>query len=269
MIRLLAVAVLVLTRLPHDEGGFVHKRIFGGIKGAIGGLIGGGPLGILGGAVGGFVGADRKAPIATRTSAIFHTPTVTSLVPSTLQATCPPGFARTAGGGCVPIGRPTPKQTSPIPGDPGGRRFDPLGVIKGRFAELFPTDGVDVNGQPLVGPDAFGEARMGRFGAGLEPFIVDRMTRKCPTGSILGKVEADGSFLCYNKRDLSNKERKWPRGRRPLLTGGEMRCISVASSAAKKLQRKQKQLEQLGLLKRPSRARRALPAGHVAEVKHA
>ena len=76
--------------------------------------------------------------------------------------------------------------------------------------------------------------------------------------------------LCYNKRDISNKERFWPRGRRPLLTGGEMRCISIASSAAKKLQRKQKQLRELGLLKAPPtrRPKKQLAAGHHAHVSH-
>jgi len=107
-------------------------------------------------------------------------------------------------------------------------------------------------------------AVMGRFGAGFEPSVFMTDTRRCGRGAVLG---VDG--LCYNKRDLRNNERFWPRGRRPLLTGGEMRAISTASSAAKKLQRKQKQLESLGLLKRPApRSRRALPAGHRAELRH-
>jgi len=90
------------------------------------------------------------------------------------------------------------------------------------------------------------------------------MTRICPRGSVLGK---DG--LCYNKRDIPNSQREWPRGRRPLLTGGEMRCISVAASAAKKLQRKQKQLMAMGLLKRPASRRAArLAPGHHAHVSH-
>jgi len=47
-----------------------------------------------------------------------------------------------------------------------------------------------------------------------------------------------------------------------------VRAISVASSAAKKLERKQKQLMELGLLKRPTRSRRAAPAGHRATLVH-
>jgi len=112
---------------------------------------------------------------------------------------------------------------------------------------------------------AAGVPVMGRFGAGTEPAVFMTDTRRCPRRSVLG---VDG--ICYNKGDLRNSDRWWPRGRRPLLTGGDMRAISTASSAAKKLQRKQKQLESLGLLKRPApRTRRALPAGHRAELRHA
>ncbi|MEE8551185.1 MAG: hypothetical protein V3T08_08030, partial [Gemmatimonadota bacterium] len=112
-----------------------------------------------------------------------------------------------------------------------------------------------------------GDAELGRFGAGINPAFFSTQTRRCPRGMVLGAPEADGESLCYNRRDLANKERMWPRGRRPLLTGGEMRAISTASAAAKKLQRKQKQLEQLGMLKRPApRSRRALPPGGAAAI---
>jgi len=110
---------------------------------------------------------------------------------------------------------------------------------------------------------AAGVAVMGRFGAGFEPSVVMTDTRRCGRGAVLG---VDG--LCYNRRDLRNSDRFWPRGRRPLLTGGEVRAISVASSAAKKLERKQKQLMELGLLKRPTRSRRAAPPGHRATLTH-
>ncbi len=104
----------------------------------------------------------------------------------------------------------------------------------------------------------------GQFGAGFEASIISREMRLCPPKTVLG---VDG--VCYNRRDLRNDERAWPRGRRPLLTGGEMRAVSTASAAAKKLQRKQKQLQELGLLPRPQRARRALLPGHRATLTHA
>jgi len=104
--------------------------------------------------------------------------------------------------------------------------------------------------------DQFGEAVNGRYGAGLLPAVRMTDTRTCPRGSVLGN---DG--VCYNKRDLKNSEREWPRGQRPLLTGGEMRAIRIAAGAAKKLQVKTKQLQSLGMLKRPTSRRRALPPG--------
>ena len=220
-----------------DEGGFVHKRIFRGIKGAVGGLLSGGPLGIIGGALGGFLGPGKQpAELA--------------------QQGCPPGFSFD-GRGCVPTGflgqalRVAPPVVTTLAEAAAG-----VLVPRGR---PIPQRGISAGV-----PDQFGEMVSGQFGAGLEPAIRDTMTRICPRGAVLGK---DG--LCYNKRDIPNSQREWPRGRRPLLTGGEMRAISIAASAAKKLQRKQKQLMSLGLLKRPAvRRARALPAGHHAHVAH-
>ena len=240
-------------RRPGDERGFVHKRIFGAAKGAIGGIFGG-PGGVLGGAARGFV-----------------QPTGTSVVPAFRAFPGAPIAAR-APITCGPGFRPDPTGVTCVPFD------DPrLGAL-GFTSAAFVPGGVDIragiNGagveQQLL---PFGEAVMGRFGAGMKPAVFSQQRRACPRGSVLGAPEADGSSLCYNKGDLSNKERAWPRGRRPLLTGGEMRAISTASSAAKKLQRKQKQLESLGLLKRPAaRGRRALPppstAGHKLAVVH-
>jgi len=108
----------------------------------------------------------------------------------------------------------------------------------------------------------FGDAVMGQFGAGLEPDTRETSTRLCPRGSVLA---TDG--LCYDH--LPNHHRMWPRGRRPLLTGGEMRCISIASRAANKLQRKEKQLRGMGMLPPLPKLRRLkkLP-GHHAHVAH-
>lgn len=101
---------------------------------------------------------------------------------------------------------------------------------------------------PSTGP---GNAVMGQYGAGLEPEAFPVITRRCIPGMVLGR-----DLICYNRRDIRNDERRWPRGRRPLLTGGDMRCISVASRAAKKLETKTKQLRKMGMLKAlPKRAR--------------
>jgi len=105
----------------------------------------------------------------------------------------------------------------------------------------------------LPGGDAFigaGAPVMGQFGAAYEG--TSRLIRRttCLPGDLVG---ADG--LCYNRKSLSNKERMWPKGRAPLLTGGEMRAISIASRAAGKFERTQKRLQKLGMIKKPSRAR--------------
>ena len=227
---------------PNDVRGFIHRRIFGGIRGAIGGILGG-PAGIIGGALGGFVkGGGSPVPQAA--------------------AGCPPGFQLTARG-CV---ESKPARVVPVPGFRGAvERLLPGGRTGFQLAPSV----VPITSAPPAAPafraDDFGDAVVGRYGAAIEPATRDMEVRVCPRGTVLG---ADG--LCYNRRDIRNSERFWPRGRRPLLTGGEMRCISVAASAAKKLQTKQKQLEALGMLKKPQRrsVQRLLPSGHHAHVAH-
>lgn len=102
-----------------------------------------------------------------------------------------------------------------------------------------------------------GEAVMGRYGAALEPgsMIIDRAV--CLRGMQLGD---DG--LCYNKGNITNKQRMWPRGRRPLLTGGDMRAIGIAARAGSKLERTTKRLRTLGMMK-------ALPKGRGGPRAHA
>lgn len=157
---------------------------------------------------------------------------------SPVPAGCPPGFAIDASGACAP------------------QTFGPAPGVVARVQRLLPGGKTG-----LIG---FGDAVLGQYGAGLEPAVVATDTRRCPRGSVLG---TDG--LCYNKRDLKNSERMWPRGRRPLLTGGDMRCISIAAAAAKKLERKTKQLQSLGLMKKPaSRRKAAAVPGHHQHQAH-
>tara|TARA_R110002110_G_scaffold338571_2_gene548992 strand:+ start:629 stop:1030 length:402 start_codon:yes stop_codon:yes gene_type:complete len=112
-------------------------------------------------------------------------------------------------------------------------------------------------GKPLFSPvagghmDQFGDAVMGRYGVALQPGVRQSQTHICPPGSKLGR-----DMLCYDK--IANGDRRWPRGTRPLLTGGDMNAIRRASSAAKKLERTNKKLQTLGLLKKPA-SRRAPP----------
>lgn len=95
-----------------------------------------------------------------------------------------------------------------------------------------------------------GDAVMGRYGAGMVPGnqVVDRAV--CLPGMV---VADDG--ICYDRKQVPNKRRMWPRGRRPLLTGGEMKAISVASRAANRLTRTAVRLQDMGLIKKPVAAR--------------
>lgn len=101
-----------------------------------------------------------------------------------------------------------------------------------------------------------GAAVMGRYGAALEPGIMIVERSVCLPGMNLGD---DG--LCYNKGAITNSQRQWPRGRRPLLTGGDMRAIGIAARAGSKLDRTTKRLRALGMMK-------ALPKGR-ATAAHA
>jgi len=117
-------------------------------------------------------------------------------------------------------------------------------------------------GDPLF---SFGPSPvMGRYGAAYEgnSRFIRRTT--CLPGDLVGD---DG--LCYNRKSLTNKERMWPRGRAPLLTGGQMRAISIAATAGAKLERTTKRLQKIGLMKKPApraRAPKALPAPHVHQI---
>lgn len=214
---------------PGDRRNFVHKKIFGGIKGAIGGFLGGGPLGAVGGAFRGITSGRNRGFVPPIPIQTFSPP-----------PRCPEGFFTDTSGQCAPL------------------RTARSGGIRGIVERLLP------GGE--TGFQDFGEASMGRFGAGLEPGVRSIDTRVCPRGTVLA---VDG--LCYNRTAIKNSDRMWPRGRRPLLTGGDMRAISIASRAARRLQAKQKQLQELGMLKAPTARRRGqkkLPSGHHAHVAH-
>jgi len=167
------------------------------------------------------------------------------------RPSCPQGFFRDRSGQCREKRALVPDPLEPFI-FPGGarplprppKRETPMAVINGEF----------------------GAAEQGQFGAGLVPASGAVFTRKCPRGAVLGK---DG--LCYNKGAISNTQRMWPRGRRPLLTGGEMRCIGIANRAAGKVKRTEKRLVKMGMLPKrvtTRRAQPALPPGHHAHTAH-
>jgi len=125
----------------------------------------------------------------------------------------------------------------------------PPAVNCGPFQVMNPaTQECELGIGEFPGSDAPTTPIMGRYGAGLIPGskIIDRAV--CLRGMQLGD---DG--ICYNKSQITNKERMWPAGRRPLLTGGEMRSISIAARAAGRLARTSKRLQKIGLLKKTLR----------------
>jgi len=99
--------------------------------------------------------------------------------------------------------------------------------------------------------DPSGEAQMGRFGAGLTPLTDTRTVRSCLPGMVLG---ADG--LCYNRRDIRNSDREWPRGTRPLGTPGEMAALRKAAAFGRRMEGAVKRMQKIGVLKKPRRSTR-------------
>jgi len=253
---------------PGDVRGFIHKKVgrfLGGAARTATGIVS--QLGIpvvsgVAGTVGRFIPGGRQTslsplPRSTPGSAFnrFLDTTLTNIVE------CGAGFIQGPLGICIPIpGAGTPEIVPGLPPLPTGGGG--VGVIPGTVPEGFACRSLP--GGEKVCDMVFGGAVMGRYGAALQPAQGNTWINRCPTGTVLGK---DG--LCYNKRDISNSERKWPKGRAPLLTGGQMRAIGVASTAAKKLERTTKRLQAMGMMKKPSRtSRKALPPVRNVTVEH-
>jgi len=108
------------------------------------------------------------------------------------------------------------------------------------------------------------EAIMGRYGAGYTPGsrVIDRAI--CLKGDVLGNDD-----ICYPRRNIRNKDRMWPKERKPLGTPGELNAVTTARRFSRRLQARQKSLQEMGMLPKPksrSRARKeTVPAhGHVS-----
>jgi len=242
--------VIELSPLPNERRHFFHKRIGAAVKGFV--LSGGNPLA---------AGAALLAP-TRRTLPRSQTarPTIFSeqgkglgrrikfgggVAVGTVGTTAFQSLQR--GGGCLV---------------PGMRRDPVSGECKFFIGDRPGPDSAPLR---LGGGLPGGEVVMGRYGAAEMPGsrIVDRAT--CRRGMILGDDD-----LCYNKGQISNKQRQWPRGRRPLLTGGDMRAISIAARAGARLERTSKRLQKIGLMKKPARgaSRRQIAAEVRTEMHH-
>jgi len=224
---------MIVEFLPNERRNFVHKRILG----AVGGFIGGGPLG----AIKGFVTSPKAAPQAAKFQGVrglgranpnefFNTQCRNEGIVD--WSSCGDERRRAATGRISAPSQPFPIQafTPQVP---------TRGIV-GAFQRALPGGATGFTDAPV------GDAVMGRYGAALVPGsrIIDRAV--CLRGMILAN---DG--LCYNRSQIKNSEREYPRGRRPLLTGGDMRAISIASRAANRLTRTAVRLQDLGLIKKP------------------
>lgn len=206
---------------PGDRRGFIHKKLLG-LVGKVAGVIPTPVSGLIGTAARALAGGRQKELGAE----LKFGP------PPPLGG---PGFGMTFGG---------PRAPALATGDgciiPGMRRDPGTGKCKFFLGER-------------AGPDGgfeVGEAVMGMYGAGLTPGsrVIDRAV--CLKGMQLGD---DG--VCYNKSQITNKQRMWPAGRRPLLSGGDMRAISIAARAGRRLEGATKRLQRLGMMKKPSSRR--------------
>lgn len=207
---------------------FLHKRI----GRAIGGFIGGGPTGALAGLASGGGSPSRPSLTSSRATSqqlsgtrdhLAHGHSASSaghawMTPELIaqaQANAPGNFGRrslSGGGGCPPG----------------------TTEILGQCIDFMPG-GAHTGAGLVVRP---GEAVRGLYGAALEPQFEQSTTRRCIRGMVLGK---DG--LCYNKRQIRNADRQWPRGTPPLLTGGERKAIRIAATAGGKLARSKRSLQ--------------------------
>jgi len=235
--------------LPHDVRGFLHKRIIG----AVGGFITGGPSGAIAGAIRGGGGPTHvtQGPVSVGFSF------------------CPPGFRTRTRSGSIPdcvdgAGNAVSGNPAFAPGSTisGGVRRELAPPPRGGGACIFPArrapDGscqIFIGDQP--GPDMGGEVMMGRFGPAMSPDFQPTGRNVCLPGMVLGRDN-----LCYNARgkgSIPNRDRKWPRPTRPLMTGGDVNAVNQAARVAKKLETKIKQLQKIGLLKKPSARKAAAP----------
>lgn len=241
-----------LNRPPNELRNFVHKRLLR----AAGGFITGGPVAALSGFV-----APTSAPLRVQPPGLR--PQQRSFISQQLAVRQP--TRRTLSRSLT--ARPGP--TSSLQ-KAGARsfKFGLPGGVEVSLPCIFPTRRDPRTGECRVfageqtGRDdtPIGDAVMGRYGAGEVPgsMVIDRAV--CRRGMVLGD---DG--ICYNRSQVSNANRQWPRGRRPLLTGGDMRAISTAARAGKRLEGATKRLQKIGLMKKPApRAARRVGPTEVA-----
>jgi len=211
---------------PGDQRAFLHKKIFGGLSKLAGvaadiGIPGARTVSSLTGRLSGQRAPLTRQPVLqTFPSTFVSTPTATTF-PGQPLTTGRRGFRPGRSDGSLGIGG--------LPDCPPPLRRNSQGLCVATTS-------------PFGAQEFGGEVIAGQYGAGFiaGSRIVDVAT--CPRGTVLGK---DGN--CY--ANLANKNRLYPRGRRPLLTGGDMRAISRARTAGNRLANAKQDLLAIGMLK--------------------
>lgn len=167
-------------------------------------------------------GAGAISAVARRLVGSGGRPVVPqTFAPTRTFAGATPGGGRTGGNGC-----------------PSGTTRDPQG-------RGFCVSRTSALGQRTLG----GTVVEGLYGPAFVPSSELRDVAVCPPGFALGKDD-----LCYD--GLANRKRKYPRGRRPLLTGGDMNAISRAKRAGTRLANAKTDLVAIGMLKAAAPKRR-------------
>jgi len=209
-----------------DQRQFLHKKIFGAVA-KLSGILpipGANIIGTAARFLGG--GGAPKAPFGIPQT-FAPKQSFTQTIPGASPSFGIPGIS--FGGGTGPNGT-APCKPGTVP-DPQGRGFC-----------ISPKS-------PFGAQELGGQAIMGRFGPAMVPGSVIRDIATCDTGMVLGK-----DSLCYDH--LPNRDRLYPRGRRPLLTGGDMKAISRARRAGVRLANAKNDLVAIGMLKPASPRRR-------------
>ena len=224
---------------PNDARGFLHKSKFGRfVTGAVSTLI---PA----------VGIARKvistvAPLVRTRQPVPTTVVPTTFAPTTtLSGVTPGNLAVLTPQSIIPRTTGVPRMLQLGGGDNGAAPCPPPLLRSPQGNCIAPTS---PRGASLFQFDAFA----GQYGAGFIPGSEIRDIAICPTGTALGK---DG--ICYAK--LANRNRKYPRGRRPLLTGGDMNAITRARRAGVKLANAKTDLVAIGMLKVAKPRKRKTP----------
>lgn len=263
-----------VQRRHGDERGFIHKKLLS-LGGNLLGLIpGGGAVKTGIGLAGGIISRRGGGAVAAGTGVWSNRATGQQVR----------GFPGTAPREGFDVDWSFAPDGAPVAARPLVTTTRPSAITadqkrRGREFKGFAGGAGAGNGQcnpPLVWDPQFGRCRpaafagdpgggavMGQYGAALIPgsMIIDRQV--CLRGMQLGN---DG--LCYNKSQISNKQRMWPAGRKPLLTGGQMNAISIAARAGRRLELATKRLQKMGMMRKPARRAQA-PRGHVARLEHA